>query len=35
MRGAALTFREKTVAGWDEVLKEDFLPVWQSVAQRS
>jgi glycosyltransferase involved in cell wall biosynthesis len=34
MRTAAMTFRNKKLAGWNDVLKEDFLPVWQSVMQK-
>ena len=33
-REAALVFRREKLAGWDMVLKEDFLPVWQNVAQK-
>ncbi len=31
MREAASIFREKNLATWSELVKEDFLPVWQSV----
>jgi glycosyltransferase involved in cell wall biosynthesis len=34
MREAALTFRNSKLAAWSDVLKEDFLPVWQNVARK-
>ncbi len=34
MREAALTFRCEKLAGWDKVLQEDFLPVWQRVQRK-
>jgi glycosyltransferase involved in cell wall biosynthesis len=34
MRTAAEVFRQDRVAGWKDVLTEDFIPVWQSVRQK-
>jgi glycosyltransferase involved in cell wall biosynthesis len=34
MRAAARAFRYNKIAGWDAVLKEDFLPVWLRVARK-
>jgi glycosyltransferase involved in cell wall biosynthesis len=34
MREAALICRESHVAGWNEVLNQDFIPVWQTVAKK-
>jgi glycosyltransferase involved in cell wall biosynthesis len=34
MRAAALAFREDKLASWGEVLKEDFIPIWQAVAHK-
>lgn len=34
MRAAALSFRQNNLADWHDVLKEDFIPVWQSVVSR-
>jgi glycosyltransferase involved in cell wall biosynthesis len=33
MRAAAVTYRNEKLAGWGDVLREDFLPVWQSATQ--
>ncbi|MDR3425723.1 MAG: glycosyltransferase [Alphaproteobacteria bacterium] len=33
MREAALDFRRDKLAGWDDVLKEDFMPVWQALTK--
>jgi len=32
MRDSALTFRRDHLAGWNDVLNGDFIPVWQSLA---
>jgi glycosyltransferase involved in cell wall biosynthesis len=32
MREAALAFRRDKLAGWNDVLNEDFVPVWQKLA---
>jgi glycosyltransferase involved in cell wall biosynthesis len=34
MREAALAFRREKLAGWGEILKEDFLPIWQSLVRK-
>lgn len=34
MHEAALVFRRDKLAGWDKVLKEDFLPVWLSATRK-
>ncbi|MFA4994508.1 MAG: glycosyltransferase [Bdellovibrionales bacterium] len=34
MRAAAFAFRREKLAGWDVLLKEDFLPLWQSVMRK-
>ncbi len=34
MREAALAFRRDKLAGWQKVVTEDFLPVWQSAMQK-
>ncbi len=34
MRDAALAFRRDRLASWSEVLKEDFLPIWESLARK-
>jgi len=33
MKQAALVYRQKKIAGWSDVLREDFLPVWQKVVR--
>jgi hypothetical protein len=34
MREAALNFRREKIAGWSQVLKEDFLPIWQPLMRK-
>ena len=34
MRDAALAFRAEHIPSWGDVLREDFIPVWQNVAQQ-
>jgi hypothetical protein len=34
MREAALAFRREKLAGWGEIFKEDFLPVWQLLVRK-
>lgn len=35
MREEALAFRRDSMAGWDDILTEDFIPVWKTLAEAS